>query len=504
MRMIIASDNIERRYIDKYYIRMISIVAIIVVNSLCAKEPLLGLLAGGLETAYLIYLLLGKSISDFCVGSLILLSTNIENQGFALGDRSAILYSLFNLPVVRGYLLLFIMLAAMIKCFMIYGINIPKCLSTNLYRMFYLISLLFFTSAILMAFFSVAINDNGMIEHLDMWRYIARDFYEMVHVTSIVVITYYSLKYDSTFVYKLKDIMLGILSAITYSAVILILCGNYYNVWGSEYYITCPLILFFAPGLVLFLFEKHGMFHLITGALSLLIQLRYTVGIAGTWWIYIFIVGVLFFRKIISIGGTSKEFFLKIMLLVVGVCVMYYVFASGVLNTMQGQVTYKLSRILDFFRGNGNTLQKLSGAGASISMRIEEMVSVVIEIFVKPWFILFGKGYGGTALQRWGASNWNISGSTFSDIMIKYQTYSAFHIALAEVIINFGLVGIILIVLLVREFIAEFLKKNGNSWILLGVLWFGFFYSLYYSLNLGLVWLCYGLYIKYEKKEKGF
>ena len=83
--------------------------------------------------------------------------------------------------------------------------------------------------------------------------------------------------------------------------------------------------------------------------------------------------------------------------------------------------------------------------------------------------------------------------------MIQYQTYSHFHLPFAEIIINFGLLGMVLIGWMTKEFIAEFIKQKGNMWIILGALWFFLFYSLYYSFNLGIMWICYGLYMKDRK-----
>lgn len=485
---------------DKYYTRIIGISVLIIINSLCANYPQLSLLTGSIEILYLIYLLVCKSIPDFTVGSILLLSINIENSSFALGDRDSVLYSIFNLPGVRGYLLLAVMVAAMIKCFIIYRMQLPRITKNNEFNNFYIISLMIFFIGIFMTVISILINDNGMLFHSDMWSYIARDLYQMLYIVSIVSLLWYSLKYSLASIDRIKELSLDILTASTYSAVILILCGNYYNYWGSEYFITCPLILFFAPGLVLFLFEDHGVFHLITGVLAVLIQLRYTVGIAGTWWIYVIMVAILFVRKILAFGGRLKKTLLK-MICIVGVTyALYFIFTSGILNTMQGQVTFKLSKILEVFNGSGTVMERLNNSSDSMSMRIEEIISAMLELIRKPWFLPLGKGYGGTVLQ-WGNSNWNVSGSTFSDVMIKYGTYSAFHIAIAEVIVNFGLIGIILIIKLLMEFVAEFVNKEGNSWILIGVLWFVFFYSLYYSFNLGLVWLCYGLYQKYGYTE---
>ena len=56
------------------------------------------------ETLFLLYVLFFGSISSLAVTVLVLLSANIENPGFALGNRDAVFYSVFHLPYVKSYL----------------------------------------------------------------------------------------------------------------------------------------------------------------------------------------------------------------------------------------------------------------------------------------------------------------------------------------------------------------------------------------------------------------
>ena len=426
------------------YSILFGICALILINSFGAKFTILGLITGIIETFFLIYLLIAKPISYFLLGSIILLSTNIDNF-FALGDTGTILYSIYFLPFFKSYVLFLIMFCATVKCFITYGFQLPKRFLTNGYHKFYLITFIFFFIGILQTLIVLLLNDNGMLFHCDMWRYIARDFYKMITVTSISVLIWYTFKNNLLYIYKVKQVLLCILAAVTYSAVILILCGNYYKEWGNEYFLTCPLVLFFAPGLILFHSEKYGGFYLITGILSVFLQLHFTVGIAGTWWLYVIIIFICFFRKVFAICGKTNILLLNGLFIIIFSCLLYFFYTSEVFNKIQGQITYKLSTILKFFNGDGNLMHRLSRSGDSISIRIEEIVCSIIELVKKPYFLFFGKGYGGTVLHHWGWSTWNASNSSFPDIMFEYGTYSTFHLALSEVIINYGIIGIIMI-----------------------------------------------------------
>lgn len=484
--------------IDIYYLYIVLIVVLTFINSCFARISQITAFLAIVETLYLIYALIGRNIGDFTITALIILSTNIENKSFALGDRTAAFYSVYILPYAKSYLLLLIMLAAAVKAVMIYGLPVSLKKRDGVRRFFFL-NIIMFCMAALMTLVTFALNDNEIFSHSDMWRYTARDMYEIVHVAAFVILGGILLQKEPSFAERLRTTMPAILSGVTWAAVLLILTGNTYAIWGDEYYITCPLILFFAPGLILFLFEERGIFHFVTGCLALLIQLRYTVGIAGTWWIYMLLVGIVFVRKLMSLRDTRTRLVIKFSFIAILFCAGYFILHSGAFQRMEGQISYKLSTALRIFDNNGSIIDWYANLGGSIQTRIEGVINVIIEVFQKPWSLLFGKGYGGTAVKHWGLSDWNISGSTFADTMIQYQTYSHFHLPFAEIIINFGLLGMVLIGWITKEFIAEFIKQKGNMWIILGALWFFLFYSLYYSFNLGIMWICYGLYMKDTK-----
>ena len=89
--------SIEKRKwgIDTYYLYVFFIVVLTFINSQFARISQITALLAMAETVYLIYALLGRSISDFTIRALIILSTNIESIGFALGDRTAVFYSVY-------------------------------------------------------------------------------------------------------------------------------------------------------------------------------------------------------------------------------------------------------------------------------------------------------------------------------------------------------------------------------------------------------------------------
>lgn len=136
----------------------------------------------------------------------------------------------------------------------------------------------------------------------------------------------------------------------------------------------------------------------------------------------------------------------------------------------------------------------------SIGVRIESFINIILEYIHKPYFLLFGKGYGGSIVKHWINFNWDIYGSSFPNVQIDNQIYSSFHLGVSEIFINFGVLGAILFINVTIKAAKEILHNKKNIWIIIGFLWLFFFYTFYYSLCFGVACLCYGLYL--SKKQR--
>ena len=503
-RGIVISIDKDNFFFGRMGIIIIAILSI--VNSLCVKNPSLSLLLSIIESFILVLALVEYETNRFIIVFLVITSTSIENKLWALGDRDATFYSIFNIPVLHTYLIILIAFLGALKALSTYGMPRNIVAGGDGFSRFLRINIFFLLLSIPMAIFSFVINDNGIRTYAGMWRYIFRDGYLLIVTVSVVIMIVSGLVYNSEFENILEETILNILTGVTWAALLLIFFGNYYNYWGSEYYLTCPLILFFAPCLILFTFkESGGKLYLLTGVVSILIQLKYTVGMAGAWWIYVLAFGIVFIRKLISIGEIGVNTITKIVLLLVVVLIIFFVVSNDLLNIMSGQITYKLSRIMAYLRirgAGGNVYSALRESGDSMSMRIEELVNVFLEFKEKPLYFVFGKGLGGSITRRWGDSNWSVSGSTFADDMISSGVYSSFHVAIVEIILNYGLMGMLFLFFIIKEMIVEVMKNNGNNWIIIGALWLIYYYSTMYSFMVCMSFIILGLYQKYRKSEE--
>ncbi|WP_155828724.1 hypothetical protein [Butyrivibrio sp. XPD2006] len=425
---------------------------------------------------------------------LVFMSCGIENQYYATGGRTSEFFSFYKLPIGGIYPFFVIVMIALIRCYFKYGIVLPIKSSQNNRFFFYTLSVVMAVLAFPMTILTIFLNDNGILYLSEMWKYNARDAYQMIVIMALMVLFFHSYYNNREIVGEIKELLLMLLSCMCLAAVILILMKNYYINWGAEKVLSCPLLFFFSPGLVLFVYEKRGLYYLLAGCLSLIIQMKYTVGIAGTWWLYVIGVFVVFLKIILETKSDYRKWLLSVALLVLAMIGLWFFIGSGYITSVNGQISYKLNTIIKYATGIGSIHRSVSSTSASISARIEEIVNVFLEFAHKPYFVLMGKGYGGTVRKYWGLSNWNRSTtSTFPLVMITNRVYSAFHIAVAEVIINYGLLGLIHFAYLFILFLANVIKRNGSMWIVIGFLWYALFYSLFYSFDVGIIFICCGL-----------
>lgn len=475
-----------------------------VINSLAVRSTGYAAIISIMEMLCLIALLIKNDIRAFTIFYITTLSLSIGNVQFATGDPDAVVYSILNPPVFKAYLTLLVLIIAIAKTFLsdVSGIRHAFRSGKNgKLGGFFILNAICVISGAIMPLFTLAMNDNNVFDHMELCKLIVRDEYQIIFMFSSLCLAVYCLIKCKDFDKEIDCLLKGILSGVTWGAVLLILLGNY-HLYGNGCFIACPLVLFFSPGLILFYRERHGLFYFFTGLLSIAIQMKYTVGIAGTWWAYVGCIGLFFVRSLLPARGKRRVLLFKFFCTLSLCAIFALLLLKGSQVVLSGHIYYKLTTFAAFFERNASFYDWYNGLGGSIQCRIEEFVNVIIELSQKPCMLLFGKGYGGTVHKHWGMSDWNVFGSTFTDPQIIYRTYSAFHVALTEIIINNGLVGVLLIAMVLKELVSAFLRENGNAWIIIGGLWFIFFYTLYYSFNVGMFWLCFGYFsIERERHE---
>lgn len=484
------------------------IVAVILslVNSLSIRVPVLGLAVGIVEVIlWICYLVRGKRES-FMLLYFLFTATLIESNLFATGSRETIIYSFLSMPGLSYYHHFFILFLAYIwngagRGFSRIKIGIGS-LSTKVAMIFPFYCLITLVTCIM--------DDNHIISYSGLFRFVIIDAYNTLWFCLVFALTWDCILRNKGYVIKLKSLVWGVLSGVTVAAVILVLLGYTYSPSAGATYIQCPLILFFSPALILFAEEKkYGWFFFSVGLVSIVLQLKYSVGIPGAWWITtaLFITGfyVQMFRKLLK--GRTRPWHCSI---VVASILAFAIIISGLIMSAETgmsaesgngfasyYVSYKFKTFISLFNLKGGVGEWMKLIGSSIGVRVESFVNIVLELLKKPFYLIFGKGFGGSVNRYWGSYNWNIYGATFPDVQINYGIYSSFHVGLFEILINMGMIGATIGYIFVRDCIRSIFRCD--RWLLFGTVWTLIFLYFYHSMFICMVGLCVGYYQKINK-----
>lgn len=492
-----AKIKISTAEIGKH--KMILLVIIISsANALLSKNDSISFIVALIEISIAFYYLFFMKLSSFLIVFLLLCCTSIESATLAFGDSKQTFISFLNLPVIASYhiyLMLFVADFRAIK-------NIKKITrsSSHIARLSKIFMVLFLVQALMMLV-TYLINDNNVRGIVGIYRYSVRDMMYMFVTMSVVLLMSTSLVNDNWFGERFKAFSYDFLIGIVISALVLIATHNYYlRQAGTTRQLTCTLALMITSTMLLLFFyeKKYAVWMLLFGLLSILIQKEYTLGIAGTWWMMVGSTAFLFIFCSAPTKVTYKDLFKFISLILLVIILLVAVNSFDFLNTTNNyQSSYKLEAFKRILNWESDINIWYIALGESIQTRIEEIISIVIEFVNKPWFLLTGKGFGGTVLKHWGISNWKVYGSTFPDIQINAGVYSSLHTGIAEMFINAGLVGMFFYVAIIVTSIKQVLSKKRNVWCFMGIWGILFCYN-FMSVAIATALLCYGFYLADE------
>lgn len=472
---------------------VLGIVLLIVINSLVADMSYFNFVIGGMEVVIVLYYLFMRKLDDFLLAFLLFFTTSIENAYYAYGSTDVVFYSFVKLPIIRSYHLYLICLIALGK--MLYkGWVIPRG-STVLGKVVRFI-VLFWGIGLCMTFITVLFNDNN-ISRNGLLRYVVRDIQNFFLTFAIMLLSITCLCGYPLFEKRLLRFFEYLLAGTVFGAVILIVFKNYHVMHGHmTFVITMPLVLVLTICLILmYCTEDKPLYFVSVGILSIVIQCQYTTGIAGSLWLMLACVAVMFIFIVIF----DRKMLMRLRQIIILVCIAsVYFFEYDILAVLNlnYQVQYKLDTFLRLIKRN-NIATWYADLGGSIQARLEEMVNIFLEFLNKPLYMFCGKGFGGSAQRYWGISNWNISGATYSDAEINARVYSSFHTGIAEFFINFGILGLVFCLWIIVWAVKLGIKGKHNFWCFIGM-WSLILFFNFLSTKIGFVFMAYGFYL-YDK-----
>lgn len=470
---------------------------ITLINSWFATNEIVCLSIGLIETAIIIYFIIKENVSNFIIWLILFTSGVIENGFFVTGDREKILYGFFNLPVIHYYHIFLLILIV----FMVNYVRVNQNIDLKVQKISSRL-LLTFSLGLVMMLFTYFIDDNHVCEIFGLLRYTLQDVYNTFFAIFLFIIIFEELKRNNQFSNQLKETMIGYLLGVTYTATLQILAGHYVEINDATNLIS-PLSFFWSPLLIaLYLTEKNGNIYLLTGILAIIIQIKYSLGIPGAFWLFLLLI-IVFFVFRLFIESKNKKRVKRIVFLVVIFVIMIIIGLYGTMDELflgNTYVSYKLLTLLNLFSIQNNLETWFILVGDSIGIRIETFVNIAIEFYMKPWFVLLGKGYGGSISHAWGIYDWgNIA--SFPEVMSASGVFSWFHTQLAEILINFGLVGGCFVVKVLVYLLKNIFNCRGNIWGVAGAFWVMILPLSFHSLIIGAAFMAYGYFSWINKSE---
>lgn len=414
--------------------------------------------------------------------------TALSNATFVYNDYNAPLYTFVQLPFVQSThvpVLLFLPLLFLFgrgEIPFLSKLSEHKALRTTLRFM----CLMFLTGA-LFGFVVRWCNDNSLRDTYDLWYYIYEgNLLIYLNLLFLSVGLTYCFVTSKKLVGEFENYLLVFLFGIAAATVFSVLFG-----WSADYMDNTTLLLSQSAiyGVFLLVYPLYGkkpksvkILSLVLGAASVFAMLFKSSELGGKWWIYVFFtLLVLLFKMFFSKKRVLKIAAVAVALGAVGGVVLFMNvdFDLGLSETKMHQF-FDLLNVFD--------RHWYSSLPESPKVRIDEFVNVLIEYVKKPYFALFGKGFGATVTKHWGETDWSIdSVNVFSQLELKNQVFGIMHETVNRLILAFGVVGIAFIV---REIWFAIRRFRDSFPCLIGFVWFIFFYNTVYSaLYIGLVCL---------------
>ncbi len=471
------------------------IAALALLCALATMFPLMGILISICEIVYLLYVFfVRRKIEDYLFSFLTITATCLDTQLFVYGESEKILYSFVNLPIIHGYHLLFLTALPLLEVFSLKNWrNFRKRLTKNKY-----LTLAFVFNTVIYCFGLITILPSLLLDENEILKYIGIYFVfyrKQFFLYSCVFFLVIDFSYCFCMIDSARESFAKYLYNLLFGMGIAIICSFLFG-WSSQYQYGTVLLLsqcsFFVIALLLMPYHNvtKNPACIFVALLSCVVMLRRASALAGKWWLFVFL--TLTIMVILLMSQKNVKFHIKLLgwMLVTG-GTLFLIVSAGV-NRGYGHSEYKFQqalRMISVFREDW--YKQLPD---SPKARIEEIINITIEYLNKPFYLLLGKGYGGTISHHWGMVDWGVIGSTFSAEEISIGYYTFVHETINCLYLSSGLFGLTYFIYETLYFMKN-VKKDVS--VLIGYIWFLFFFaSSYISLWLGIACLVYGKTIR--------
>ena len=244
-----------------------------------------------------------------------------------------------------------------------------------------------------------------------------------------------------------------------------------------------PICSAFIPCLLLWDYKgNNNLFSFLFLPLTFITISIFYPNIIGSKWF--FVIGASFMCLFIKAFHIRSIFLISIIGIVALIFIPYV--SELILPLLTGDFTiWKFTRMMDFLNVfSFNSFEEwFNTIGDSPKFRIDEFINISIEYWHKPFYFLFGKGFGGTTLHHNNLLYWEQMGAhNFSDEQIINGFYYAMHETTGVIYLRHGLFGLVFMYTTIVSLIK---RVSSSAWALIGIIWFIFYWNYAQSLLLG-------------------
>lgn len=341
---------------------------------------------------------------------------------------------------------------------------------------------LLIVSGILSICLGLILDDNGI---LTSGVYPRPVFYVLLSFSALLFLMYSSiiLVQIPELWQTLNRYMLRILTGIGIATIISMLCG-FVGFYAFYSIMLAPLVASFTPCLLMFVNRKDKS-SFVYGAIAIAIivlAIDYPSPIGSKWYLVIAMVIVFCTSSLFKIKSSFAFIAISICGLIflpsLAELILPYL-SDGGMNEWKFQQAVGL---LDF--GSYDSFMTwFQNLDTSAKFRIDEPINIAIEYINKPYFALFGKGFGGTTLHYTPFCDWN-DYSAFTEVQVKNGFFYEMHESLAVLFLRHGIIGLIFLF----SMLSMMLKRIFHTpWAVVGFIWILFYWAYGISFRMGAI-----------------
>ncbi|MDH6373271.1 hypothetical protein M2444_005101 [Paenibacillus sp. PastF-3] len=453
------------------------------LNILFYEDMLISYSIIAVEVFILMYYLLKRKITLFFGYYLIFLCLSLEfsvlvetNQIFGFKDFRIIgvnlgilsLIPIIPLSIARGI-----------------RINYIKTKYSNVMR-FIKIILFLNVIGVFWGLIGIFINDNNVLSMNEAITGFINVCYNMMALPLLIILVFiYLLSWEEEFIYQIRFFLVSILIGIVFSLILALFFGKSGYYGGTNTLIVSSVIQYL-PLMIIIPFyksEKSTKYILPLAMIGIVLALIYNA--QGKLILMCAVIPIVLIMKMIKSKDKMLLFFIPFMLLLV--IFVYYIINIELINSVifQSKLNQSIS-LLQFWKENW-----LYNLPNSPKIRVAEFISIMIEYFKKPWFLLMGKGYMGTIVDHTGMIGQQYIPGSFELNQWENGTFYRMHETFNTMFLYHGLVGIIVYIFMSIMLLNNL---NKNPWIVIGGFWFLTIYGFSITISaFGIAALLFGL-----------